>query len=134
MADDPQAYPAKAPVPKPKPEAEKPVEPPAVDMEALAAAIVEKMATDDRFKGVQGPPGPPGSEGPPGPKGDTGKTGVPGPPGFSDEQVADMLARIDALENGTFTVEVVSPRGEILTGEVHTNGGLLRLDFSQGGH
>ena len=39
------------------------------------------------------------------------------------EQIAEMQASM-------FQVEVVTPGGETLNGEVHAHGGLLKLDFS----
>jgi hypothetical protein len=48
---------------------------PGIDYDALAAALVPKIAEDDRFRGPQGPPGPAGPRGPPGEDGADGADG-----------------------------------------------------------
>jgi len=131
---------------------------PCIDVDALADAVVEKMATDSRFRGPQGDPGPrgePGPQGPPGPSGAKGEPGPPGPRGEAGAQgppgrdvdptiLAQLQERIDTLERehrlivesinqldeGTFSVEITSESGETTVGEVHSRGGLLHLDFS----
>ena len=143
---DPQAFPAPVPVPVPDKKAQpKPMLVPStpekdVDLDSLADKIVEKMAADERFRGT------PGKDGAAGPKGDKGEDGRPGPPGPSgrdadpeklsalEKSIEDVKRHLAALDEATFDVEIVSPRGEIHTGKVRSRGGLLRLDLSNGGH
>ncbi|MFM9961464.1 MAG: hypothetical protein ACKV2Q_09575 [Planctomycetaceae bacterium] len=64
-----------------------PAQPTAIDFEKLASTIVEKLATDPRFKGPTGERGPPGE---PGSKGDKGEPGVVD----QDALVAAVLAKL----------------------------------------
>ena len=107
--------------------------PQTLDYNRLAEAIVKGLADDPRFKG---PPGPAGQRGEPGQDGEVGPRGSPGLAGRDASQATlDAIElRIEQLEQSTFTVEVVTPSGEILSGVVHSHGGLMRLDFLEGGH
>lgn len=72
------------PIPDVEPAA--PVQP-AIDLDALADKIMDRIRTDGSFvgpagpAGPQGPPGPVGSAGPPGERGERGEAGHPGQPG-----------------------------------------------------
>ena len=59
------------PKPTPEPSAPPALVPvaPAASSEAIAAAILDKIASDPRFRGPAGPQGPKGDQGPPGPPG-----------------------------------------------------------------
>ena len=47
------------------------------------------------------------------------------------DRIDALDSRLSVLENATFTVEVVSPGGDLLTGEVRIKDGLLHLDLSK---
>lgn len=66
---------------------------PEIDVDQIVSQLVEKLASDPRFKG------PPGPAGEPGPKGDKGDPGSPGPAGKDatvdvDAIVAAVLAKL----------------------------------------
>jgi hypothetical protein len=63
------------------PIAPKPPVTPPLDLDKLAAQIIEKLATDERFRGPVGPAGQPGADGVQGPAGPQGSPGETGPLG-----------------------------------------------------
>jgi hypothetical protein len=93
-------YPPQTPYQKPDivplpPIAPKPPVTPPLDLDKLAAQIIEKLATDERFRGPAGEPGAAGPAGPQGPPGETkaGPPGVAGPAGPppTDEQIRTAI-------------------------------------------
>jgi len=114
-----------------------------LSQEQLLNTLLERMAKDERFRGVAGPSGPPGPIGPAGgdgrdgsvgAQGPRGPVGEPGPPG-QDIDASGAMAAIAAIGNRiddlTFTVEVVQPDGTVDTGVVvHVDGGVLRINLS----
>jgi len=116
---------------------------PPLDVGALAAAIVDRISKDEKLRealrgpqGESGPGGPIGPPGLPGPIGPPGPEGPAGRPADSEslkaiqDQIAVMQEQIAEMQASMFQVEVVTPGGETLNGEVHAHGGLLKLDFS----
>ena len=108
----------------------------------MLAELIERLAKDERFRGARGADGAKGDQGDQGPsgaRGPAGQDGKPGPPGQTGPpgpgaDTSELLGQLNTLRNrlesATFTVEVVLPNGSIETGEVHADGGVLRLDLS----
>lgn len=122
------------PAPTPRPTPSKAPET-AIDIDALAKAVADQLAKDERFRGPDGPrgepgqlgqPGVPGDAGPPGP---AGPQGPPGQPGLNADPER-IFAMEEQIRDMAFEVEIVRKDGSIETGIVHANGGVLRLDFS----
>lgn len=80
----------------PAPPALVPVAPvaPAVSGDAIAAAILDRIASDPRFRGPAGPQGPAGPAGPQGPKGEYGPQGRDAPPVDLDALADAVAARL----------------------------------------
>lgn len=108
----------------------------AVNVAQLASAIVERISKDEKLQqALRGPTGGPGPVGPTGAAGSTGAAGPMGPTGpaglpADESQISALQAQINQLQESVFQVEVITPSGQSLTGEVHAHGGLLKLDFS----
>lgn len=96
--DRPSVAPIQAP-PIASPTPPVPTTPAAIDIDKIVSQIVEKLATDPRFKGPTGERGPPGEPGPKGDKGDPGEQGIAGINGKDatvdiDSIVAAVLERL----------------------------------------
>lgn len=113
-----------------------------MDLDSLAESIIEKMASDPRFKGPPGEPGPPGPQGEPGPAPTTDYkrqlTEIRADVEANNRAIQRIIDKqrqitqvIDEHSNSTFEVEITYPDGTISTGNVHAHGGLLKLDFSR---
>jgi hypothetical protein len=101
----PPKFPVQRPTPSPgaleppKPTGELNIPPalapvaPSASSEAIAAAILDRIATDPRFRGPAGPAGP---QGPPGPKGEYGPQGRDAPPVDLDALADAVAARLAA--------------------------------------
>lgn len=74
-----------------------PVPSPTIDAGRIAAELLDRLATDERFRGPAGPAGPAGETGPAGPSGRDGPAGPVGPRGPAGEVSDERLrAAIDA--------------------------------------
>ena len=74
--------------------------PQSIDLDKLASLLVDKLASDNRFKGPKGEPGEAGSPGMSGPPGSPGAAGPPGRDGQAasvdyDQIIAAVINRID---------------------------------------
>jgi len=101
--------------------------------EKLAIEMAKMLSENPRFRGPPGEPGVAGEigpAGPPGPAGDAGPSGTPADPSLVVELQERIAAVEKLMEDMTFQVEVISPSGAKQSGEVHANGGMLKIDLS----
>lgn len=116
-----------APKPKEKPAAEPEAKPtqtaaaPTIDADALAEKLLDKLASDPRFKGPKGEdgqPGPAGPAGPPGPQGDAVRDAVVN----YDELTAAVIARLPPIH-----VQNYDRNGKLVDEESYPVGTPIRL-------